>query len=153
MFTACGYHLVGSGDGKGGIPADVETLTVAGNADARLLSDMRSKLVSDQYELIEGSVGDRSHHALLHVQLAPLGFTPSAYDTAGIAIQYRMVFGGSLLLEQGGKTIWQSDPITRQGDVYVTGGPASIEASRTRLLQQLGKQWVSDALGRLRSGF
>ncbi|PIP02832.1 MAG: adenosylmethionine-8-amino-7-oxononanoate aminotransferase, partial [Zetaproteobacteria bacterium CG23_combo_of_CG06-09_8_20_14_all_54_7] len=149
LLSSCGYHLVGHGEGTGAIPADVHTVTITGNADARLLSMLRQRLVSQRYQLIDGgAIADTAHHALLHVQLNPLAFVPSAYDLSGVATQYRMTFTGSLMLEQDGKTLWQSGPIQRQGDVYVSGGPASIDASRTRLLSDLQKQWVSDAVGR-----
>jgi len=154
LLSSCGYHLVGHGEGTGAIPADVHTVTITGNADARLLSMLRQRLVSQRYQLIDGgAIADTAHHALLHVQPNPLAFVPSAYDLSGVATQYRMTFTGSLMLEQDGKTLWQSGPIQRQGDVYVSGGPASIDASRTRLLSDLQKQWVSDAVGRVRSGF
>jgi len=154
LLSSCGYHLVGHGEGTGAIPADVHTVTITGNADARLLSMLRQRLVSQRYQLIDGgAIADTAHHALLHVQFNPLAFVPSAYDLSGVATQYRMTFTGSLMLEQDGKTLWQSGPIQRQGDVYVSGGPASIDASRTRLLSDLQKQWVSDAVGRVRSGF
>jgi len=154
MLTSCGYHLVGHGGGTGAIPADVQTLSIAGNADGSLLDMLRQRLKSERYQLVAaGSVNDAAHHALLHVQLAPLSFVPSAYDVTGIATQYRMTFSGSLMLEQDGKTLWQSGRIQRQGDVYISGGPASIDASRTRLLNDLQRQWVSDAVGRVRSGF
>jgi len=96
---------------------------------------------------------DEKAHANLLVTIFPLGFNPSAYDAAGVATQYRMVYSGSLSLERGSGAIWQSGVMQRQGDVYVTGGPTSIEASRQRLLDDLREQWLQDALGRLRSGF
>jgi len=52
-----------------------------------------------------------------------------------------------------GETIWQSGNIQRRGDVFVTGGPTIIEASRERLLKDLSRQWLNDAVSRLRSGF
>jgi len=157
LLTSCGYHLVGSGGGAGAIPADVQTVAIIGNADAPVLSMLRQRLSSEHYRLIDGlegaAIADMTHHALLHVQISPLAFVPSAYDVAGIATQYQMIFAGTLMLEQDGKTLWQSGPIQRQGDVYVTGGPTSIDASRTRLLNDLQQQWVSDAVGRISSGF
>jgi len=154
LLSSCGYHLVGHGGGAGAIPADVHTVTITGNAEAQLLSMLRQRLTSERYQLIDSAPGaDTAHHALLHVRIDPLAFVPSAYDLSGVATQYRMIFTGSLMLEQDGKTLWQSGPIQRQGDVYVSGGPASIDASRTRLLSDLQKQWVSDAVGRVHSGF
>ncbi len=156
LLSGCGYHLVGHGDGIATIPSDVKTvsLIVRGSADPQVRSMLNQQLTSDQYILIEPQdVIDQEGHANLHVNVSPLGFYPSAYDAAGVATQYRMVFSGSLTIMRGDKAIWQSGLVQRQGDVYVTGGPTSIEASRERLLEDLRKQWIQDALGRLRSGF
>lgn len=154
MLASCGYHLVGHGGGTGAIPADVHTLTLSGNGDATVMSALRQRLLSDQYQLVEDmAVADQAHHALLHVHIAPLVFVPSAYDATGIATQFHMSFNGSLMIEQDGKTVWQTGAISRDGDLFVAGGPASIDASRLRLLRDLQKQWVSDAIGRIRSGF
>jgi len=154
-LASCGYHLVGHGDSAGGaIPADVKAISLVGNADAKLLSQLRQRLQSDRYAIIDAKdIHDLAAHAMLHINITPLSFTPSTYDASGIATQYRMVFSGSFMLVREGKTIWQSGAISRQGDVFVTGGPTSIEASRERLLKDLHKQWLSDAVGRIRSGF
>ena len=152
---SCGYHLVGHGDDAGGaIPADVKAISIVGNADAKLLSQLRQRLQSDRYAIIDArDIDDQTDHAMLHINIAALSFTPSAYDASGIATQYRMVFTGSLMLVQQGKTIWQSGAISRLGDVFVAGGPTSIEASRERLLKDLHEQWLVDAVGRIHSGF
>ena len=155
LLASCGYHLVGHGDGSGAIPADVQTvsITVSGD-DPKVLSQLRRRLDSAHYAIIEAKdATDLEHHAIIRVQMAPVSFNPSAYDASGVANQYGMVFSGSLSVERGGKTIWQSGTIQEQGNVYVSGGPASIEASRERLLQDLRQDWVRDAVGRLRSGF
>ncbi len=150
----CGYHLVGHGDEDGAIPSDVKAISLVGNAESRLLSQLRQRLQSDRYAIIDAKESeDEATHAMLHINISPLTFTPSAYDVAGIATQYVMVFTGSLMLVHEGKTIWQSGAISRRGDVFVAGGPTSIEASRERLLKDLHKQWLSDAVGRIRSGF
>jgi len=161
----CGYHLVGHGDSSSGaIPADVQMLVLAGNAPAGLLMQLRQRLHSNHYAIVDAHDVDVRHGeeeqtaqkalvATLQVNIAPLAFTPSTFDGAGIATQYRMIFSGSLLLERQGETIWQSGLIQRQGDVFVSAEPTSIEASRQRLLVDLRKQWLSDAAGRLRSGF
>jgi len=154
LLTSCGYHLLGHGGGPGSVPADVHTVTIIGNADTRVLSMLRQSLSSEHYQLVDGGVvTNMAHHALLDVRISPLSFAPSAYDVLGVATQYKMILTGTLTLEQHGKTLWQSGPIQERGNVYVNGGPASIDASRARLLHNLEKQWVSDAVGRLRSGF
>ena len=156
LLSSCGYHLVGHGDGEGAITEDVKTvaLIVRGSSDRQFIVTLKQRLSSDAYALVEPKdVIDQKSHANLYVTMAPLQFTPSTYDAAGVATQYHMLYSGSLSLERDGKRGWQSGPIQSQGDVYVTGGPTSIEASRERLLKDLSKQWLQDALGRLRSGF
>ncbi|MDQ6981445.1 MAG: adenosylmethionine-8-amino-7-oxononanoate aminotransferase, partial [Mariprofundus sp.] len=101
----------------------------------------------------DGDVADPEHHAMVHVNVPTPSFTPSAFSSAGVAPQYRMVLTGSVDVTRQEKTIWQSGNIQRRGDVFVTGGPTSIEASRERLLKDLSRQWLNDAVSRLRSGF
>ncbi|MBL4774611.1 MAG: adenosylmethionine-8-amino-7-oxononanoate aminotransferase [Mariprofundus sp.] len=154
-LNSCGYHLVGHGDGSHGvIPDEVQAISLVGNADTQLLAQLHRRLQSDHYAIVDADTVDAATpHAMLHINIAALRFIPSAFDASGLATQYRMFFTGSLLLEQQGKTIWQSGQLQRQGDVFVTGSPASIEAARERLLADLQKQWLSDAVGRMRSGF
>ncbi|MDQ6969007.1 MAG: adenosylmethionine-8-amino-7-oxononanoate aminotransferase [Mariprofundus sp.] len=159
-LTGCGYHLVGHGDDEGGaIPADVQLLALVSNAEPGLLVQLRQRLQSDRYAIVEvngleaNKPANEAHFAILQVNIAALSFTPSTYDAGGIATQYRMIFSGSLLLEKQGQTIWRSGLIQRQGDVFVSSEPTGIEASRERLLADLSKQWLSDAVGRIRSGF
>ena len=154
LLSGCAYHLVGHGGGSGAIPADITSLTVSGNAEAKLISQLRQRLQSDRYSIVDSSaVTDISHHATVFLNIYPLVFTPSAFDISGVATQYRMTFTGALKVNRGDQTIWQSGLIQRQGDVFVTGGPTSIEASKQRLQQDLSKQWLSDAVGRIRAGF
>lgn len=155
LLASCGYHLVGQGGGSGAIPADVRTvsITVSGG-DQKIMPQLRQRLDSSHYVVINrNDVTDAESHAVIRVTIAPVRFVPSAYDAAGVANQYSMVFSGSLAVERKGETIWQSGTIQQQGNVYVSGGPTSIEASRERLLKDLRKQWLQDAVGRLRSGF
>jgi outer membrane lipopolysaccharide assembly protein LptE/RlpB len=155
LLSSCGYHLVGHGDGADVIPADVRTLSIVGSGESQqLLVPLRQRLSSESFSLIEhGDSTDEEHHATLRLHIVPVAFNPSAYDAAGVATQYNMVISGSLQVDRKGEIIWQSGPIQRQGDVYVAGDPTSIEASRERLLRDLRKQWLQDAIGRLRSGF
>ncbi len=155
LLTSCGYHLVGHGNDVGAIPADVRTLSVVASGESQqILTLLRRHLNSESYSLIEhGDSTDEEHHALLRLQVYPVSFNPSAYDVAGVAVQYRMVLSGSLQVERMGEIIWQSGPIQRLGDIFVAGDPTSIEASRERLIRDLRKQWLQDAMGRLRSGF
>jgi len=155
MLSSCGYHLVGHGDGSGAIPADVRTVSIAVHGDQQKVSSMlRQALASESFALTESTdIDDTKSHAVLRVNVAPVLFVPSAYDVAGVATQYRMTYSGSLLVQRDGEQLWKSGLLQRSGTVYVAGGPASIEASRERLMRDLRKEWVSDALGRLRSGF
>jgi len=154
MLSGCAYHLVGHGSSVGTIPADVTTISIGGNADHNLLLQLRQRLHSDAYSIVDGGdVSDQQHHATVDVQLPAPSFVPSAYSTNGVATQYRMTLSGSVSITRQGESIWQSGAIQRQGDVFVTGGPTSIESSRQRLLEDLSRQWVNDAVGRMRSGF
>jgi outer membrane lipopolysaccharide assembly protein LptE/RlpB len=155
LLTSCGYHLVGQNDGMGAIPADVRTLSIISSGEAQqMLVLLRQRLNSERYSLIEhDSITDEEHHVTVRLHVSPVTFNPSAYDAAGVTIQYSMVFSGSLQVERMGKFIWKSGTIQRLGDVYVAGDPTSIEASRERLLRDLRKQWLQDVMGRLRSGF
>ncbi len=154
MLNSCGYHLAGHGNTVGAIAADVRTVSIVGNAEKNLLVRFRQQLHSDAYSIVtDGDVADPEHHAVVHVNVPAPSFTPSAFSSAGVATQYRMILTGSVDVARQGKTVWQSGNIQRRGDVFVTGGPTSIEASRERLLKDLSKQWLNDAVSRLRSGF
>jgi len=154
MLSGCAYHLVGHGSSVSTIPADVATISIGGHIDHNLLLKFRQRLHSDAYMIVNrGDVSDQDHHATVDIQLPAPSFVPSAYSTNGVATQYRMTLSGSVSITRQGESIWQSGVIQRQGDVFVTGGPTSIESSRQRLLEDLGKQWVDDAVGRMRSGF
>ncbi|MDX8406883.1 MAG: adenosylmethionine-8-amino-7-oxononanoate aminotransferase [Mariprofundaceae bacterium] len=156
LLSACGYHLVGHGEGRGAIPEAVHSLSLVADSEGKqLLPGLRERLGSaalavslDPQDSLEAP-----DHARLIVQVSPASFTPSAFDASGIASQYRMVYAGSMTLEHNGRTIWQSGRLVEQGEVYVTGDPASIEASRAQLLRGLRKQWLQTAVSRLRSGF
>ena len=155
LLGGCGYHLVGHDDGSGAIPADVQTVSIAVSGDdTKVANLLRHRLESPRYTIIDAKDAmDLERHAMVRVNLTPVSFAPSAYDASGVASQYGMVFGGSIAVDRNGKTIWQSGTIQQQGNVYVSGGPTSIEASRERLLKDLRQAWVKDAVGRLRSGF
>jgi len=149
LLSACGYHLVGHGDGTGAIPADVHSIALISNDAAReALPLMRDRLQQAGYDL----AAERPE-ATLRLMLQPESFAPSAYDRAGVATQYRMAIAGTLVLEQDGAVIWQSGNLAVQDEIYVTAGPASIEASRQRLGEQLRNTWVREAWSRLQSGF
>ena len=161
--TGCGYHLVGHGSGQDAIPADIKTLSITGNAEPGLFASMRQQLQSDRYAIVSESQRSQqsqqaqkteaTDHATLIIKMGNMRFFPSAYDRNGIASQYSLIMTGTLQLDRGSETIWKSGPIQRQGDVFVTGSPTSIEAARIRLQKDLLKGWLNDAVGRIRSGF
>jgi len=149
LLSACGYHLVGHGDGAGAIPEDVHSIALISNEAAReALPLLRDRLQQAGYDLTA-----EQPEATLRLMLQPATFAPSAYDRAGVATQYRMAVTGSLMLERDGAVIWQSGNLAVQDEVYVTAGPASIEASRQLLGEQLRNSWVREAWSRLQSGF
>ncbi len=159
VLTSCGYHLVGHGGGAGAIPADVKTVSLqATNATAEtLMPELKRHFLtkSDRgYELVDA---DKTHdpeaHADVRLEQASERFVPSAYDTTGVATQYRLVISGNIRVYRGGKLLWESGAISESGDVFVTGGPVGIEASRSRIQRDLRKQWAIRAWNRLSSGF
>jgi len=155
-LTSCGYHLVGHGDGAGVIPADVQALNIISSGEGEfLLPELREELATDALAVSANAkeATQGAHQARLIVLVNPASYTPSAYDVSGIATQYRMVYSGSMTLVREGAAVWQSGLFSEQGEVYVTGDPTSIEASRQQLLTGLRKQWLRTAISRLRSGF
>lgn len=158
LLIGCGYHLVGSGDGGGAVPQDVTTLSLQaqGPVAADMLPLLRRRIsrARTTYRLVDNNtVVAVDTHARLFLQDVTEHFVPSAYDATGVAVQYQMTLTGTLQLYRKGETIWNSGPINASGSVYVSGGPASIEASRQQLEGQLQREWVRQAWGRLRSGF
>lgn len=156
-LSSCGYHLVGHGDGAGAVPADVATVSVqaVGKAAKPLLSGLKHQLdANDHYKLIDSErVIDEESHAVIRIEQASESFVPSAYDSSGIAIQYRMTVRGNVSLYRAGKMIWKSGVVSKSGDVFVTGGPTGVEASRKRIQKELRNEWILDVASRIGSGF
>ncbi|MES0371845.1 MAG: adenosylmethionine-8-amino-7-oxononanoate aminotransferase [Mariprofundaceae bacterium] len=156
-LSSCGYHLVGHGDGTGAVPADVTTVSVqaVGEAAKPFLFDLKHQLEgNDHYKLIDAeSVSDEKSHAVIRIEQASESFVPSAYDSSGIAIQYRMTIQGIVRLYRAGSLIWESGVISKSGDVYVTGGPTDVEASRKRIQEELRSEWTVAVSSRISSGF
>jgi outer membrane lipopolysaccharide assembly protein LptE/RlpB len=158
LLAGCGYHLAGSGEGSGAVPADVQTLSLQmqGADPAGLLPELKRSIgkAHTNYRLVgNDAVVASDTHARLFLQGVAEAFTPSAYDATGIAVQYRLTISATLQLYRHGEQIWNSGPIHVSGDVYVSGGPVSIEASRQQLRRDLRGEWVRIAMSRLRSGF
>ena len=159
ILGSCGYHLVGHGDGAGVIPADVKTVSLqATNAVAETLLPELKRHFSTKgdkgYELVDA---DKIHDAEVHVDVrleqASEQFSPSAYDRSGVATQYRLTISGNIRIYRSGKLLWESGAISESGDVFVTGGPVGVEASRSRIQRDLRKQWATRVWSRLSSGF
>jgi len=146
LLASCGYHLVGHG-GPGLLAPDEQLTLVVQGMPARDESRLRERLAAAGVQLT--THGD----TVLFVRQQPARYVPSAYDRAGVATQYRMTISGEARLERAGKPVWESGPIVKRGDIYVAGGPASIEAARAQLEVDLQRQWRRDLLARLRSGF
>jgi len=151
-LSACGYHLVGQGDGTGAIPVDASQIVVVGNT-GKLLTLFRQKLkqssdvpVVNMKEAMDNAVQIRMEHASENM-------TVSAFNASGIANQYKVTVSASLRMLQSGKELWKSEVISTSGDVFATGGAVAIEAQKERVLQDLRDEWAQKALGRLRSGF
>ena len=159
VLTSCGYHLVGHGDGTGVIPADVKTVSLqATNETAEtLMPELKRHFLtkSDRgYELVDiGKAQDSEAHAAVRLEQASERFVPIAYDTTGVATQYRLIISGNIRIYRSSKLLWESGAISESGDVFVTGGPAGVEASRSRIQRDLRKQWAIRAWNRLSSGF
>ncbi len=157
LFTSCGYHLVGHGDGSGVIPEDVLTLSVeASNETGRQMMVLLKRQLagSDRYRVVAGNdVADELTHAEVRVEQALESFVPSAYDQSGLATQYRMTIQANVRLFRQDKKLWESGIVTMSDDVFVAGGPTGIESSRKRIREDLQKEWVYAVWGRINSGF
>lgn len=159
MLASCGYHLTGHGDGADVIPADVKTVSLqATNETAEtLMPELKRHFLTkggEGYELVDvDKTHDPETHAEVRLEQVSERFVPSAYDTTGVAIQYRLIISGNILVYRSGKLLWESGAISESGDVFVTGGPVGVEASRSRIQRDLRKQWASRAWNRLNSGF
>jgi len=150
LLSGCGYHLVGQGQ-NGVLTGSKTVALVAYSLPARYVTVFRSKLEQAGYSVRDKS--QRDVDAVLLLRQDSVRYTPSAYDKAGIATQYRMTISGHLTVEKNRKAVWNSGNVTSSGDIFVAGGPASIEASRVRLEEDLQRQWLRDIWARLQSGF
>ena len=158
VLSGCGYHLAGHGDAHGAIPPGTQTVVVrAAGLDANRLAQalMARMRVGSDYTLQRADAPHATGAGTveLRIENTSVRFVPAAYDRTGIAIQYRLTLSASVSLYRDQTALWQSGPMTAAGDVYVTGGPASVEASRDRVAQEMRRQWARQAWERLQSGF
>jgi len=156
-LSACGYHLVGQGGHSGVIPEDATQLVVVTRAKTEALAKVFRAKLAQSGELPVVALNNVTHedeHSI-EIRLENVAETmrASAFDTSGIANQYRVTISASLRVLQSGKELWESEVMTVSGDVFVSGGAVAIEAHKQRVSKALRDEWVQKALGRLRSGF
>ncbi|MDQ7004845.1 MAG: hypothetical protein Q9N67_08010 [Ghiorsea sp.] len=161
MLTSCGYHLVGQGKSNV-IPEGVESASLTSQGaqqDKALLAELRQAWMQrDALPSLNVEAAEAQKHVSLRIEGASEAFTPVAFDASGLAIQYRLSVSGILQMYQDSKLIWGSGQVVSSADIFgdaaaLTNNPASIEAEREALIEQLRKQWAQDALARLQSGF
>ncbi|RMH60789.1 MAG: adenosylmethionine-8-amino-7-oxononanoate aminotransferase [Zetaproteobacteria bacterium] len=150
MLAGCGYHLAGNG-GQGVLHAGERVALVSEGLAPRYVAMLRARLARDGIEVLDARRADAD--AVLLVRQQPARYVPSAYDRTGVATQYRMTLSGSVRIERAQRTVWDSGAVQATGDVYVAGGPASVEASRAQLEESLQRQWLRAVYARMKSGF
>ncbi len=150
LLAGCGYHLVGQGQ-HGVLTGSRTVALVTYSVSPRDAAVFKARLEQAGYEVRDKS--ERDVDAVLLLRQDTVRYAPSAYDKAGIATQYRMTIRGHLTVEKDHKAVWDSGTVTSSGDIFVAGGPASIEASRARLEEDLQRQCLRDIWARLQSGF
>jgi len=155
-LNACGYHLVGQGGGSGVIPPDATQIVIYSGQDNVKLTQLFRQKLAQSSELpvlrLQDATADENTVEIRIEHIAE-NMTASAFDTSGIANQYRVSVSASLRVLQAGKTLWESEAIIVSSDVFATGGAVAIEAQKERVVQALHDEWTQKAQGRLRSGF
>lgn len=151
FLFACGYHLVGQGSGSGLLHVG-ESIYVQANSETGQI--LRQKLVRQLeqrgYTIVEEAA---LASVALHLQQSSESLAPSAYDSSGLAVQYRLTIQADAILLRKGEEVWRANAIQVQGDVFASGGPTDIEAQRENVAGQLHKAWVRQCLAQLQSGF
>lgn len=156
FLSSCGYRLSGqAGSEVAAFPASARVIGLEIESENRhwqlqIRRDLGVLLQQSGY-ILAGS--EHLADADIRLRLKPDRFFPSAYDNAGIATQYRLVLSGEATVERHGTIYWRGGQISVQGDVFVSGGPASIEAQRRRLEDDLRREWLGRLWASLRSGF
>jgi hypothetical protein len=144
------------------MPAGAQAIVVhASGADASVLAQSLMTLMqsgSDYTVLRAGDPKARGVSAVeLDIENVSSQFVPSAYDSNGYAIQYRLSLSGSMRLMQGDTVLWNGGTITASTDVYVqgSGGAGSLQASlsQDRAKREMRQQWARQAWDALQSGF
>ena len=159
MLTSCGYHLVGQGKSNV-IPQKVTTANLQAPPSTLgkiLLGELRQQwLQRDALPTLQRGSG--ATYVTLRIESPNEAFTPVAFNASGLAIQYRLSVSGVLNMYRENSLIWRSGSVSSSADIFgdaaaLTNNPASIEAERETLQEQLYQQWAKDALARLQSGF
>ena len=163
LLSACGYHLVGQGDSSV-IPEDVTSASLTTNAgkDGKvLLAELQQQwLQRDSLPPLRdgGDSGDNKHHVTVRIEQANTAFVPVAFDASGLAIQYQLRVSAVLQMYRSDALLWSSGVVSSSADIFgdataLANNPASIEAEKETLSEQLYQKWAQDALARLQSGF
>ncbi len=159
LLSSCGYHLVGQGQSHV-IPHDTRTVTLQTTPSTLgkiLLAELRAQWLQRE-SLPHLQEGSGKTHVTLRIENPEQAFTPVAFDASGLAIQYRLSVSGVLRMYQEHSLIWQSGLVTSSADIFgdaaaLSNNPASVEAEREALEEQLHQKWAQDVLARLQSGF
>jgi len=152
LLSACGYHLMGMGQGV--VPADAKVVRLIGaGGDERFTSDMLAFLRDNaSYSVISAS-SEKQADAELHLSKLTESLSPITYDASGIVTVDRMSLTGELSLWRDNEQIWQSGTVSAFEDVDVSGGPTAIESAKSRIRSDLQTQWMRQAWLKLSSGF
>ncbi|MDQ6963181.1 MAG: hypothetical protein Q9M28_11765 [Mariprofundaceae bacterium] len=150
LCSACSYHIVGQD--RGVIPNEAHTVSL--HATSANTQAMQAKLLAYFQERSHGYQWQQEDgQAQMQFLSFAEQFVPVAYDAAGIATSYRLSLSGSLELWHDEKEIWRSGSIAVYDDVFVLGGPASVDASRKAIREELERQWMIEVWLRIASGF
>ncbi|MDX8389260.1 MAG: LPS assembly lipoprotein LptE [Mariprofundaceae bacterium] len=150
---------MGAANDRGAVPDDVEVLSLlaVGGSSALLVNPLQRHLQREEsYHVLqsdEKEPKDDEAHAVLRIEHASERFTPTVFDAAGVATQYRLTIQARLHLMRKSQTLWKSGAVSVADDLFTTGTLAGIEASRKQLRQSLRQSWARKAISRLRSGF
>jgi len=159
-LNACGYHLVGQGKSSV-IPNSVTSANLTTNAGMKgkvLLSELRQRWLQNSSLPTLDEEDSGKNHIIIRIENASETFTPVAFDSSGLAIQYRLSVLGMLNMYQENTLIWSSGIVSSSADIFgdasaLANNPTSIEAEKETLVEQLREKWAQDSLARLLSGF
>ncbi|MDQ6966181.1 MAG: hypothetical protein Q9M23_04570, partial [Mariprofundaceae bacterium] len=141
LLSACGYHLMGMGQGV--VPTDVQVVRVIGaGGDERFSENLLAFMRDNANYKVIGGASEQEADAELHVSRLSESLATITYDASGIATVDRMSLTGEMSLWQENARIWHSGTISAYEDVDVAGGPTAIESAKTRIRSDLETQWM-----------